>query len=129
MAGTNEPETLSTRSVDPEIGVYVDSSALAKLYMPEPQSERLDKFLRGRQDLMISELCITEVISAVARRKREGALNPKQANQIRDAVWSDAEGGSFQRLDLNPAIHREAERMLLSTQSIALRSLDALHIA
>jgi predicted nucleic acid-binding protein len=32
-------------------------------------------------------------------------------------------------LDLNPAVHREAERMLLSTESVALRTLDALHIA
>ena len=37
--------------------------------------------------------------------------------------------GSFGRLDLSPAIHRNAERMLLSADSIPLRTLDALHIA
>lgn len=111
------------------LGVYLDSSALAKLYLPEPESEPLDAFLRGRRDLMISELSVTEVISAVARRKREGALRAAQASRIRDAVLSDAGSGSFRRLDLSPAIHRAAERMLLTTESIALRTLDALHIA
>lgn len=38
---------------------YLDSSAFAKLYVPEPESERLDAFLTGRRGLMISELAIT----------------------------------------------------------------------
>lgn len=129
MAEKNESEELPADSAKPDPGVYIDSSALAKLYVPEMESERLDHFLRGRRDLMISELSVTEVISAVARRRREDALTAKQANHIRDAVLSDAGSGSFQRLDLTPAIHREAERMLLSTESVPLRTLDALHIA
>jgi predicted nucleic acid-binding protein len=119
MVGKNEPEG----------GLYIDSSALAKIYLPEPESEALDKFLRGRQNLMISELAITEVISAAARRRKDGLLKAKQANEIRDAILSDARSGSFQRLDLSPSVHREAERLLLSTESVPLRTLDALHIS
>ncbi len=122
MAGKNETE-------DPDLGIYLDSSGLAKLYVPEPESELVDRFLRGRRDLLVSELSLTEVISAVARRRRERALDPKQANQIRDALLSDAVSGSFRRLDLTPAIHREAERILLSAEWVPLRTLDALHIA
>lgn len=129
MAGKSEPEDLPVQVPEPELGIYIDSSALAKLYVPEAESERLDEFLRGRTDLMISDLCITEVISAVARRKREGILDAKQANEIRAAVLSDAKSRSFHRLDITPAIHRDAERMLFSTESVALRTLDALHIA
>jgi predicted nucleic acid-binding protein len=125
MVEKNEAEE-STASAP---GIYIDSSALAKLYVPELESEALDHFLRGRRDLMISELSITEVISAVARRRREGALSVKHANQIRDILLSDAGSGSFRRLDLSPGIHREAERMLLSTESLPLRTLDALHVA
>ena len=129
MAGKNEAEERRSDSALSDLGVYIDSSALVKLYMPEPESELVDRFLRGRLDLVISELSITEVISAVARRKREGALDGKQARQIRDAVLSDAKSGSLRRLDLTPAIHRDAERILLSTESVSLRTLDALHIA
>jgi hypothetical protein len=129
MVAKNEPEDWLVDAPEAGGSIYIDSSALAKVYVPEPESEALDGFLRGRHDLMISELVITEVMSAVARRKREGSLNAKQANEIRDAVLSDAGSGSLQRLDLNPSVHREAERMLLSTESVALRTLDALHIA
>jgi predicted nucleic acid-binding protein len=128
MAGKKEVKASAPPS-ESELGIYVDSSALAKLYVPEAESERLDRFLQGRRDLMISELSVTEVLSAVARRRREGALDVEQAREIRDALLSDAVSGSFRRLDLSPAIHRQAERILLSAESVPLRTLDALHIA
>jgi hypothetical protein len=121
---TGSPGTLGA-----DARIYVDSSALAKLYVPEAESEKLDAFLRGRRNLMISELAITEVLSAVARRKREGELRAKHANEIRDAVLSDAGSGAFARLDLSPEVHRFTERLLLATDSLPLRTLDALHIA
>jgi predicted nucleic acid-binding protein len=130
MAEPSEPDIPEGASApDIDAGIYVDSSALAKLYLPEAESERLDTFLRGRRDLMISELAITEVLSAVGRRKREKALRAKQANEIRDALLADADSGSFNRLDLSPAVHRKAEHLLLTTDSVPLRTLDALHIA
>jgi predicted nucleic acid-binding protein len=109
-------------------GIYLDASALAKLYIPEPESESLEACLRGRRDLLISELTITEVISALARRRREGELSATQLFLVRDAVLA-AGAGSFRRLDMSPAVHREAEQLLLGIASVALRALDALHIA
>ena len=113
----------------PDAGIYIDSSALAKLYVPEPGSDALEAFLKGRRDLMISELAITEVLSAVARRRREGMITARQALDIRDALLADADSGSFHRLDMSPVVHREAERLLFHIDSIALRTLDALHVA
>ena len=78
---------------------------------------------------MISELAITEVLSAVARRRREGMITAHQALDIRDAVLADADSGSFHRLDMSPVVHREAERLLFHIESVALRTLDALHVA
>ncbi len=130
MGEPSEPE-VADRPVprDSDAGIYVDSSALAKLYVPEAESDRLDAFLRGARALMVSELALTEVLSAVARRRREGGLSAEQAFEIRDALFADAASGSFDRLDLTPLIHREAERLLLGTDSLSLRTLDALHIA
>jgi len=111
-------------------GVHRTPARWRKLYVPEAESERLDTFsARARLGLMISELAITEVLSAVARRKREGELRPELANQIRGALLADADSGSFARLHLDPAVHREAQRPLLATDSLPLRTLDALHIA
>jgi uncharacterized protein len=112
-----------------EIPLYIDSSALAKLYVPEVDSDRLDAFLRGKVGLMISELAITEVLSAVARRKRDGQLKPELAIRIRDAVLADADSGSFVRLHLHPGVHGEAERLLLATATVPLRTVEALHLA
>ena len=130
MAEPREAEA-SKGSGEPGIGaaIYIDSSALAKLYVPEAESGILDAFLRGRRGLMISELAITEVLSAVGRRKRARELGADLANEIRDAVLADADSGSFDRLDLSPAVHRDAEFLLLATDSVSLRTLDALHIA
>jgi hypothetical protein len=129
MAEPSEAEASGPEIPGVDASIYIDSSALAKLYVPEAESESLDAFLRGRRGLMISELAITEVLSAVARRKREGELRANQANRIRDALLADADSGSFALLDLNPAVHREAERLLLTTDAVPLRTLDALHIA
>jgi predicted nucleic acid-binding protein len=121
-----ELEVLDAPGAD--AGIYLDSSALAKLYVPEPESDTLEAFLQGRRDLMISELAITEVLSAVARRRRECMITARQAFDIRDAVLADADSGSFHRLDMSPVVHREAERLLFHIESVALRTLDALHI-
>jgi predicted nucleic acid-binding protein len=128
MAGKSGPKTGQGLRLASS-GVYIDSSALAKLYLPEAESEVLDRFLVGRTDLLISELGVTEVISAVARRMREGALSSEQANLIHDAVMTDAREGALRRVDITPKIHRLAERILLTSQSIPFRTLDALHIA
>ncbi len=114
---------------DVDAGIYLDSSALAKLYVPEPESDRLDAFLHGRRDLLISDLAITEVLSAVARKRREGLFDAPQTHEIRDALLADADSGSFCRLDLSPLVHRQAERLLLQAESVPLRTLDALHLA
>jgi len=112
-----------------DAGIYLDSSALAKLYVPEPESDRLEAFFQGRRDLMISDLAITELLSAVGRRRREGMITADQALEIRDAVLADADSGSLHRLDMSPVVHREAERLLFHIESVALRTLDALHVA
>src|SRR5258708_13109482 len=128
MAEPSEAEATGPVSPGIEAAVYVDASALAKLYVPEAESERLDAFLRGRLGLMISELAITDVLSAVARRKREGELRPELANQIRGALLADADSGSFARLHLDPAVHRDAERPLLTTASLPFLTLNSLPI-
>jgi predicted nucleic acid-binding protein len=130
MSGPSVAEGSMVRdALGADAGIYLDSSALAKLYVPEPESDALEDFFRGRRDLLISELGITEVLSAVALRRREGMLTALQSLEIRDAILADADSGSFHRLDMSPVVHREAERLLFHIESVALRTLDALHVA
>jgi len=109
--------------------VYVDTSALLKLYFREPQSKATNDLLQGRSDVVISQLAVTEMVSALARRCREGALAFEEAADVQQAVLLHIEKGIFRCIDVQPETHRDAERLLLETRTVPLRAADALHLA
>jgi uncharacterized protein len=106
--------------------VYLDASALVKLLVPEPESDSLNDALVGAQDVIVSDLALTETASALGRRRREGLLTQAQSRRL----YREAEtlAASCRVGELTPPVHRRAERLLL-TASSPLRSLDALHVA
>ena len=122
--GSEEPET-------PELAgpLYVDASALAKLYFHEPESDALNTLLSGRRDLVASDLAVTEVVSSLARRRREGAVAAAVVRRAHRAMLKHFDAGVFQRTDLTPATHRSAERLLMQIVRVPLRAADALHVA
>jgi len=109
--------------------LYCDASALAKLFAPESGSDALNELLIGRDDVLVSDLGMTEVASALARRVREGALDIAVAKNIHRRLLAIAAQGAFRRVDLLPATHREAERLLLGAARAPLRAADGLHLA
>jgi hypothetical protein len=110
--------------------VYLDTSALAKLYVQEAESDDLDSALIGRRDLLISELTLTELTSAIARRVREGEIEASIARRIYQQLFRDVRAGEYRLLDLTSATHREAERLLLTIGRHApIRAGDSLHLA
>lgn len=109
--------------------MYLDASALVKLYLPEAESGELNRAVEGRRDLLVSDLSITEIVSSVSRRRREGALDLSVAVRLHRAILGHVEAGVYRRIDLTTTTHREAERMLLSTEAGPLRAADALHLA
>lgn len=109
--------------------VYLDTSALVKLYLPEARSEEVNDALVGRRDLMVSDLSITEVVSAVARRRREGQMEEPVARRLYRRLLDDREAGYCLLLNASPRVHREAERLLLSLADVSLRAADAIHLA
>jgi predicted nucleic acid-binding protein len=109
--------------------VYVDASALVKLYVPERESDELNRTLKGRRDLLVSDLAVTEVVSSLARRRREGALETESVVRLYRALLAHLEDRVFRRIELVPGTHRDAEKLLLSLDAVPLRSADALHLA
>jgi predicted nucleic acid-binding protein len=106
--------------------VYLDASALVKLFVPEPGSDDLNQALAGLTNVIVSDLALTEMASALGRRQRERRLTPDEAQRLyREA--SRLHAGSH-HAELTPPIHRRAERLLLSI-AMPLRALDALHLA
>lgn len=109
--------------------LYLDASALAKIYFAEPGSEHLERAIKGRRDLLLSELAVTEVVSALARRCREGKLTANITDLVHRRMLQDSTGDLFERVGLDSETHRQAERFLLAPRSPPLRAADALHLA
>lgn len=110
--------------------IYLDTSALIKLYLPEPGSDELERALSDRRDLLVSDLAITEFASAIGRRKRRGALGSDHTSQLYQALLEHATSADFfVRIATTVDAHRLAERYLLSLDSIELRASDAVHLA
>ena len=107
--------------------VYLDASTLATLYFPEAESDALDGALRGRRDLTVSDLAVTELLAALTgRRLAKGAARVAEA--VRSALLGDLDSGIYRRAEIAPATHRAAERLLVSVTP-PLRAGDALHLA
>ncbi len=95
------------------MAIYVDSSAIVKLAVREPESAAVRRYLRGRRPLICSALARTEVLRA---------LVPAGAEAI------DRGRGVLQRIDLV----RVNDRILNAAGLLSppeLRSLDAIHLA
>ena len=106
--------------------VYLDASALVKLFVPESESDELNQALAGLTDVIVSDLALTEMASALGRRTREQLLTREEAQRLyREASKLHA---SSLHAELTPPIHRRAETAD-ALLAIPLRALDALHLA
>jgi uncharacterized protein len=108
--------------------LYCDTSALLKLYLPEPGSAELNVVLEGRDDVLVSDLAVTEIISAVARRLHQGSITRDAARRLQHAILARLDDGGYHRVELTREIHRRAEHLLLTRRDATLRAADALHL-
>ena len=92
---------------------YLDSSALVKLAVEEPESGALRRYLRRRRPLVSSALARTEVLRALLLEGEEGLA---RGRSVLDRV---------ELIRVNDRILNAAATLL----PIEVRSLDAIHLA
>ena len=109
--------------------LYCDTSALLKLFLSEPGSAEFTRAIEGRDDLVVSDLAVTETASALARRVRQGAITPNDARRVQRTIIESLDGAPYQRVELTREVHRRAEHFLLTLVDTPLRAADALHLA
>lgn len=106
------------------MNLFADSSALAKRYIADEQSEELDKLFERSTNLAVSVLCLPEIISALCRRRRERFLRPAEYAAAKSALESDlADAAIIQIID------EVLLRAIGLLETNALRASDAIQIS
>lgn len=106
------------------MNVFLDSSALAKRYVQEPGSDRLEEILFSASSLGVSILGITEVISALCRCRREGKLSQRQYLEAKHALFEEVADSSV--VNVTEQVVARAVELL---ERWPLRSSDSLQVA
>lgn len=106
------------------MNIFLDSSALAKRYVQEPGSDRLEEILSSASSLGVSVLCLSEIISALCRRRREKRLSPQQYLEAKRALFEDIEDSTI--IHVTDQVVARAVELL---ERWPLRSSDSLQVA
>jgi len=106
------------------VRTVLDSSALAKRYVEEVGSDEVEAALASASDLGLCVTCTPEVVSALNRRRREGALTADEYRQAKAQLAADLRDAVV--LQLTPAVIVRSVSLL---ECNVLRAMDALHVA
>lgn len=108
--------------------IYVDTSLLLPVYVPEARSEEANRILAAASSLLVSDLTVAEFHVGLARKVKLKELSPGQA----EAAGASFEGHLAERLIHRAPVqasHNDAAGQLAMRSSVILRTLDALHLA
>ena len=104
--------------------LFLDSSALAKRYVQEPGSERLLTLCRESDEIVLSSLCVPELISGFNRLRREKRLSVRDYRLLKRELAGDLDAATV--VDVTPSV---VDRAILCLERAPLRTLDAVHLA
>jgi predicted nucleic acid-binding protein len=102
----------------------VDSSSLAKRYVQEFGSEKMDHLLQNASELALCIILVPEVISGLNRRIREGVLDLKNYRAVKKQLLIDVRDAVI--LQITPSVISHSVKLL---ENNVLRAMDALHVA
>jgi len=108
--------------------IYVDTSLLLPVYVPEGRSEEANGILEDASAIVISDLAVAEFHVGLARKVKLGTLTIPQSETARATFESHLSEGLVQRIAMSPS-HSEAAGDLAWKSPVMLRTLDALHLA
>lgn len=109
--------------------VYVDTSALIKRYITEPNSDEFDAFFMARACMAISRLTLVEMRCALARRRRSGEISATLEEQAMDELRTDIQDGVLLVHPVGDDQVAHALHLISQVTPLPLRTLDALHLS
>jgi len=104
--------------------LYLDTSSLVKLYVPETESAEVKQIVDAAEVIATSHLGYVEARAAFARKRRERGVTPKDYRTVLDDFEHDWD--SYFLVDVSDILVKLAARL---AEKHALRGYDAIHLA
>ncbi len=108
---------------------YIDTSALLKGYVVEPGTSAYIAWFAEEAVPFVSPLAVVEFKCAVRRRERAGVIAHGRAQAILARLDSQLADDSLGRLAWRNQAFQSARELIDRVAPVALRALDALHLA
>jgi uncharacterized protein len=106
------------------VALYLDTSSLVKLYIAEPDGDAVRRLVEQATVVTTSGIAYPETRAALARRRRERALNSTAYGTVTRAF--DADWSRHLAVDVSAAICREAGNL---AERYRLRGYASVHLA
>jgi predicted nucleic acid-binding protein len=104
--------------------LYLDASALVKLYVEEPDSEAVATVLERAEAVATVRVTYAEARAAFARHRREGGLKAPALRRVVSQL--DGEWGTYNVVEVSEPVVRRAGAL---AERHALRGYDAVQLA
>ena len=109
--------------------MYLDTAVLVKLLVRETDSAFYVSLVEG-QPAWSSQLILTECLSALLRKEREGTIDAAHRRRAWRQVTTDAAAYRLSLVPVTGSLIERANAILeVCHPGVAVRTLDALHIA
>ena len=106
------------------MNLFLDTSAFAKRYIAEAGSDQLIALCGAAEQIVVSVICLPELISTLSRLVREKRLSKADYRKLKSLATADLAGAKVCPLDSGVLV---ATTSLLEAHPI--RAMDALHVA
>jgi len=106
------------------VRIFFDSSGLAKRYIKERGSEKVEEVLAGASEVAVSLIAPPEIVSALCRLRRQDAISAAQYGQAKQSLFADIEDMSICNITV-PVVGQAIDLL----EKHPLRTLDAFHLA
>lgn len=104
--------------------VFLDTSAFAKRYVAEQKSDKVMELCQQANSLIVSVICLPELISTLSRLVREKKLTKAAYRKLKNDAIADL--ADVDICQITPNILVSVVSLL---ESYPLRAMDALHVA
>jgi hypothetical protein len=103
--------------------IFFDTSALIKRYVEERNSARIQGLCEQADAIVLSIICLPELISTLCRLVREGRVDQSVYHRIKHSVLTD-----LGEMDICPISAEVMAHSVRCLENHPLRAMDAIHL-